>query len=171
MPRLEVFAVAELGRAYGSAGEALAAKGVTSEKELAPGTSLIFWPAEEWRNGVDQYYLATTPPALTGGMLKDAWYDTETGSGFYRISMEFGDEGAKVFAQVTKKMVETKASTGIAQRLVIVLDGVVYSAPAVYDEIQDGKAEITGVFTEREAKELVAVLQSDAMPLDLVRVK
>jgi preprotein translocase subunit SecD len=36
------------------------------------------------------------------------------------------------------------------------LDGHLYAAPVVRDEISGGKAQITGSFTEEEARELAA---------------
>ena len=44
------------------------------------------------------------------------------------------------------------------------LDGKLYSAPTVREEIDSGSAEITGQFTQREAIELANVLNN---PLDL----
>jgi preprotein translocase subunit SecD len=37
-----------------------------------------------------------------------------------------------------------------------VLNGQLYSAPVIRSEISEGKAQITGNFTETEAKELAA---------------
>ena len=168
---LEFYDAARMGDAYDSATEALADAGVTSEQELASNTSLVFWPAEEWRSGTDQYYLVRTPPALVGETIRAAVYDLQTPNGSYKINLELGDEGAGALAQVTKALAATAVATGVTQQLVIVLDGVVYSAMAVLEEIQDGKVEIVGNFTRREAKDLAAVLQTGAMALDLGRVE
>ena len=167
---LEFYDAARMGDAYASATEALADAGVTSEQELASGTSLIFWPAEEWRSGTDQYYLVSTPPSLVGDLIRAAGYEPQT-PGSYKINLEFDDGGAEALAQVTKTLAATAVASGVTQQLVIVLDGVVYSAMAVPEEIQDGKVEIAGNFTHREAKDLAAVLQTGAMALDLARVE
>ena len=52
------------------------------------------------------------------------------------------------------------------QFLAIVLDGVVESAPSVKEEIDGGRAEITGKFTHEEAANLALVLQTGALPLE-----
>jgi preprotein translocase subunit SecD len=48
-----------------------------------------------------------------------------------------------------------------------VLDRLVESAPTIQSEIPDGKGEITGDFTEREAKDLALVLRTGALPVEL----
>ncbi len=81
--------------------------------------------------------------------------------------MQFNDEGAEAFAEVTARMAQTSQITGEDQRLAIVLDGEVASAPRVLEEIPDGRAEITGRFTQDEAKNLALVLQTGALPVEL----
>jgi protein-export membrane protein SecD len=168
---LEFYDADRLGEAYASAAEALAAAGVTPEKGLATGTSLVFWPAEEWRSGTDQYYLVRTPPALSGDMVKSAGYDARTSNGSYRITIEFTDEGTEAFAQVTKALADAAVANGVKQRLAIVVDAVVYSAMTVDEEVRGGKTEIAGNFTLREAKDMAAVLQIGTMALALARVE
>jgi preprotein translocase subunit SecD len=41
-----------------------------------------------------------------------------------------------------------------------VLDGHLYSAPVIRSEISEGKAQITGSFTEEEARELAAKINN-----------
>lgn len=62
--------------------------------------------------------------------------------------MEFSEEGKELFAAITKE--------NINKRLAIVLDGRAYSAPVIRSEINGGKAQITGSFSEQEAAELAA---------------
>jgi preprotein translocase subunit SecD len=166
---LTFYDVADFGEKYDSAEQALAAAGVTSTDELPSGTTLIFWPADGQLKDTDEYYLAATPPALTGEMLREAAYDDRTDQGSYRITMEFTEEGAAAFARTTQELAAVGVATGVMQQLAIVLDGTVYSAPTVQEEVTGGVAEITGSFTLQEARDLVAVLQTGAMPLRLVR--
>ncbi|MCK7513824.1 MAG: hypothetical protein MZV70_63950 [Desulfobacterales bacterium] len=51
-----------------------------------------------------------------------------------------------------------------AQRLAIVLDGVVHSAPVIQERISGGQAQITGNFTMDEARDLAIVLRAGAIP-------
>jgi preprotein translocase subunit SecD len=69
-------------------------------------------------------------------------------SGEPEIDVEFSDVGKELFAAVTKE--------NLNKRLAIVLNGQVYSAPVIRSEITEGKAQITGHFTEEEARELAA---------------
>ncbi|MEO8427822.1 MAG: hypothetical protein ABI651_12000 [Verrucomicrobiota bacterium] len=73
---------------------------------------------------------------------------TDPSSGTSQINIDFSEEGKELFAQVTKE--------NINKRLAIVLDGRLYSAPVIRSEISDGKSQITGSFTEEEARALAA---------------
>src|SRR5207249_7709262 len=54
-------------------------------------------------------------------------------------------------------------------QLAIVLDGAIQSAPTVTGAITGGQGEITGSFTESQAKSLAVVLNSGALPIELTR--
>jgi preprotein translocase subunit SecD len=69
-------------------------------------------------------------------------------SGKPEISVELSDEGKELFAAVTREHIN--------KRLAIVLNGQLYAAPIIRSEITDGKAQITGNFTEEEAQQLAA---------------
>jgi SecD/SecF fusion protein len=68
------------------------------------------------------------------------------------VQLQFDSEGAKTFADITEK------SKGF--RFAIVLDGVVQSAPVIRDAIYGGRAQITGRFSEQEARGLASVLEN-----------
>src|SRR3954453_11965100 len=68
------------------------------------------------------------------------------------VQLQFDSEGAKTFGEITEK------SKGF--RFAIVLDGVVQSAPVIRDAIYGGRAQITGRFTEQEARGLASVLEN-----------
>jgi len=162
---LEFYDVADFGDPFTTAEEALATAGVTSADELPEGQSLIFWSKEE--NGTaDQYYLVKVEPPVTGAMLKKAavGYDQYNKP---KVDMEFNDEGADAFSEVTKTMANTGQITGKVQRLAIILDGNVESAPTVREQISGGNAEITGNFTLSEAESLALVLNTGALPVEL----
>ncbi|MBC7293726.1 MAG: protein translocase subunit SecD, partial [Thermoleophilia bacterium] len=162
---LEFYDVKQFGTPYASEAEALKAAGVDKATDLPADKRIIFWPAAKG-NGTDQWFLVTTPPKLTGSALTGAQvgYDQFNNP---KVDMQFNDEGAKVFADVTGQMAETALVTGQDQRLAIVLDGTVESAPRVQEKIEGGRAEITGKFTLDEAKNLALVLQTGALPVEL----
>jgi SecD/SecF fusion protein len=102
-------------------------------------------------------------PAMTGSALSQAFASMDE-FGRFKILLRFTKEGGQRFAEVTRAMAQENQRTGRLGRLGIVLDGKLYSAPTVREEIPSGSAEITGSFTQREAVELANVLSN---PLDL----
>ena len=72
------------------------------------------------------------------------------------VSMSMNSDGARRWALLTKQNVN--------RSIAIVLDGYVYSAPNVMNEITGGNSQITGHFTPEEAKDLANVLKSGKMP-------
>jgi RNA polymerase sigma factor (sigma-70 family) len=80
--------------------------------------------------------------------LKSASVITNQPAGKLRIDITFTDAGAKRFAKVTHQ--------NIGKRLAIIIDGRLYSAPTIKSEIRDGKAEVSGNFSEAEANDLAA---------------
>ncbi len=81
------------------------------------------------------------------------------------VSLRFTKDGAQRFANVTREIAEGGRASGRLGRLAIVLDGKLYSAPTVKEEISGGNAQISGgSMTDREAINLANVLNN---PLDL----
>jgi SecD/SecF fusion protein len=68
------------------------------------------------------------------------------------VHLRFDSEGAKQFGNIT--------AAHIHHRFAIVLDGVIQSAPVIQDAIYGGDAQITGRFTEEEARGLASVLEN-----------
>jgi preprotein translocase subunit SecD len=166
---LEFYHVEEqFGTPYASEAEALKAAGVESALDLPADKTLIHW-SQAAGNVSDQWFLVDSQPALTGSMLEGA----QTGFDQFnqpKVDMQFNDEGAEVFASVTTRLAETAQITGQDQRLAIVLDGNVESAPRVLEPIEGGNAEITGKFTQEEAESLALVLKTGALPVELKAV-
>ncbi len=75
------------------------------------------------------------------------------------VSLEFNNEGAHIFANVTGQHIN--------ERLAIVIDNVVFSAPVIQDKIRGGNAQITGNFTMVEAKDLAIVLRAGNLPVPI----
>ncbi len=81
------------------------------------------------------------------------------------VALVFTKEGGARFAEVTRDLAESGRANGRLGRLAIVLDGKLYSAPTVREEISGGNAQISGGgMTDREAINLANVLNN---PLDL----
>src|SRR5438309_5605716 len=68
------------------------------------------------------------------------------------VHLRFDPEGAKKFGDIT--------AANVHHRFAIVLDGVIQSAPVIQDAIYGGDAQITGRFSEEEARGLASVLEN-----------
>jgi SecD/SecF fusion protein len=68
------------------------------------------------------------------------------------VSLKFDSTGAKEFGELTRQHV--------GERLAIVLDGKVISAPNLNEPIYGGNAQISGSFTEAEARNLSNALEN-----------
>jgi SecD/SecF fusion protein len=68
------------------------------------------------------------------------------------VHLRFDAEGAKQFGSIT--------AANVHHRFAIVLDGIIQSAPVIQDAIYGGDAQITGRFTEDEARGLASVLEN-----------
>ncbi|NLA26273.1 MAG: protein translocase subunit SecD [Firmicutes bacterium] len=76
------------------------------------------------------------------------------------VSLEFDDEGSRLFAEATGKF--------LRQPIAIVLDGESISMPTVESVITDGKARITSPrFDFEEAARLALLLRSGSLPVEL----
>ncbi len=98
-------------------------------------------------------------PLLTGEVINDARLDFDQ---FARpaVSMTMNAAGSKTWAKVTA----AAAAKQPQGRIAIVLDNFVYTAPSVNGEIPNGNSQITGSFTNEEAKDLANVLKAGSLP-------
>jgi len=111
----------------------------------------------------DQIALATDayfkPTQLTGRFLKNSQLSFDQTTYQPYVLLEFSDEGAKIFAEMTKN--------NIGKKIAIYLDGAPISIPTVNEEIPSGKAQISGNFTQKEAKQLAERLNAGALPVPI----
>jgi protein-export membrane protein SecD len=96
---------------------------------------------------------------LTGRYLKKAEPGFEPNTYQPLVSLQFDDEGAKIFEELT--------SRNIGKPLVIYIDGIPISAPVVQEKISQGKAQISGSFTVEGAKVLARNLNGGALPVPI----
>ncbi len=106
----------------------------------------------------DQPYFVKRVPLMTGEIIREAFAAANEFGG-YRILLRFTSDGDDQFARVTREIAQENQRTGTIGQLAIILDGTLYSAPSVREEIRGG-AEITGRFSQREAVELANVLNN-----------
>lgn len=111
--------------------------------------------------GARPVYFLYDKVELTGASLKSAdvrigqGMDPKTANKPY-VSLQFDNEGARIFSNVTGQHIK--------ERLAIVLDNIVHSAPVIQDKIRGGNAQITGNFDMKEAKDLAIVLRAGNLP-------
>lgn len=138
-------------------------------RSLIPRTIGWFWdvkPEPEITPGVDDLVLnfvnlgRSGKPLLTGEVISDARLDFDQ---YQRpaVSMTMNAAGSRTWAKVTAA---AAAKTPQRGRIAIVLDNFVYTAPTVQVEIPTGNSQITGNFTNEEAKDLANVLKAGSLP-------
>lgn len=102
-------------------------------------------------------YIITRKPVVGGENLVDAQPSFQEGQAV--VSFRFNSLGGKKFGEVTKN--------NIGERLAIVLDNEVISAPTIQSAIMGGSGVITGNFTVKSANDLALLLRSGALPAPL----
>jgi preprotein translocase subunit SecD len=115
-----------------------------------------------WRT----YYLHRRAE-LTGEYIQDAEVSWDQQTGRPEVSLTFDNQGANLFEKAT--------AANIGRKMAIILDEKINSAPVIESRIGGGHARITmGGFSDpfqlqNEAKDLVAVLRTGALPAPLKR--
>ncbi|MDO9398305.1 MAG: protein translocase subunit SecD [Herbiconiux sp.] len=115
-------------------------------------------------NGV-KYLLG--PVEIEGADIADASSGVATtqngaSTGAWVVDLTFNDEGTQKFADVTTRLF---GLTGVQNQFAIVLDGQVITAPTTGGAFTDGRAQISGSFTQESAKVLADQLKFGALPI------
>jgi preprotein translocase subunit SecD len=117
-------------------------------------------PDRTWRT----YYMHRRAE-LTGEYITDAEVNWDQQTGRPEVSVTFDREGANLFEKVS--------GSNIGRKMAIILDEKINSAPVIESRIGGGRARITmGGYSDpfqlqQEAKDLVAVLRTGALPAPL----
>jgi len=127
------------------------------KKELEGKTPEEIQNIPDWQIAYDDPYFK--PTSLTGRYLKKAKLGFDQNTGTPLVSIEFDDEGSKIFEELTSK--------NIKKPLAIYIDQMPISVPIVQDVISGGKAQISGEFTVDKAKELARNLNAGALPVPI----
>ena len=127
------------------------------QKEIQGKTIEEIQKIPDWQLGLEDPYFKST--SLTGRYLKKAELGFDQNTYQSLVLLEFNDEGAKIFEELTAK--------NVGKRLAIYIDQNPISAPVVQEKISGGKAQITGKFTVEEAKELARNLNAGALPVPI----
>jgi preprotein translocase subunit SecD len=93
------------------------------------------------------------------------------------VLMQFKSEGSRKFRRVTAAEYVRGRTQRSPQHFAIVLDGEIRSFPRIDYTNSDlaggisGNAEISGLGSREEAKQLAVVLQTGALPVRFIRVR
>jgi protein-export membrane protein SecD len=118
-------------------------------------------------NTVAKYVLG--PVVISGDNFEKASAglpQSQFGVSQWTVTFQLDSDGSKKFADATTKAVSSPTPLN---QIAIVVDRVVISAPVVQGAITGGSGEITGDFSEQEAKDLATQLNAGALPVELTR--
>jgi len=108
-------------------------------------------------------YLVESKIRMTGEAIADArmqLFDQIEGP---VVQLTLDGDGARRFDELT--------AANVGRRLAIILDGTVYSAPVIQERIPGGRAQITGNFDIKEARDLAIVLRAGALPAPVTLIE
>ncbi len=124
---------------------------ILSGEEIMP-PAYVLKPHKPGKDGkvVEEQLLVTRRPALTGEHVTKAiaYFDQQG----YGVSLELDAEGAKIFDEV--------AAQNKGRRMAILLDGEIITAPTLQTDYFGGRAQITGNFDDKEARDLASALEN-----------
>ena len=131
---------------------------VDSSSSVADARRGRIAPSSKLAQGeMGETFVITRKPVVGGENLVDAQPSFQDGEAV--VSFKFNSLGGKKFGEVTKD--------NIGERLAIVLDNEVISAPTIQGAILGGSGIITGSFDAKSANDLSLLLRSGALPAPL----
>ena len=141
-----------------------------SVQKLTPPDAQFLWGSkvEEMADGqlYRVLYYVKRRVEMTGEILSDA--SVTTGQSFENagqpiVNFTTTSQGVRLFGRVT--------GANVDERMAIILDNQVYSAPTIRSKISQGSGIIEGTGTLDEAKDLAIVLRAGALPADVYIVE
>ncbi len=121
--------------------------------KLPPGTFKVF---NADPTAYEKEFVVKKRILLTGERLKNAAATIDQQTGRYVVAFEFDRKGAKKFAKIT--------TDNTLQRLAILLDNKVISAPQIREPITGGQGNISGNFSPETANDLAVLLRAGSLP-------
>ena len=132
--------------------------GSTVDSQLPEGSEVLL--------GRDGFAYLVGPVAATGLVFENnASANIQGSSWSVVVQLRGGAEGENIWNALTSRCFSRDATCPTAQ-IAIVLDGEVISAPVVQEAIfTGGEVQITGDFTEQDARDLAKILEFGAVPV------
>jgi SecD/SecF fusion protein len=115
-------------------------------------------------------------PEMTGEDLQLTGTRQDFFQGQPIVTLQFTDRGGDRFHEITRALAQRGQLRGVNQHFAIVLDNEIRSWPQIdYQDLPDGiagnSAQIEGLGSVDEAKDLALVLQTGALPVKFVQVE
>lgn len=131
-------------------GSARLARIEAGEEVMDPSLVVKTFRADDEEDGEPERILVKRRPALTGESVSRAFaYFDQQG---YGVSLELDSDGARQFDEVARE--------NRGRQMAIILDGEVISAPVLQSDHYGGRAQITGNFDDKEARDLASALEN-----------
>ena len=132
--------------------ETLIAQIERGEAMMPPGYEIKTFIARNKEEGTMPRLLVKKNADIAGEHVTKAFAFFDQGG--YGVSLSMDGEGSAKFFEVTSDLAPHRG------RLAILLDGKIQSAPEVKSAIAGGQAQITGHFSDAEARELASALEN-----------
>lgn len=133
-------------------------------KQMVPTGVIFRWTANPLRGSENTHELLALreESELTGEVLTDASVTFDQQTNETSVSMSMNSEGARIWGRITK--------SNVGNRVAVMLDGLVYSAPNIEEPILGGRTSISGLESQQEAQDIVTILRSGSMraPVDII---
>jgi len=132
-------------------------------KKITPKDKIFLFGKSFEANGkkLRSIFLVNREPDVKGRYIQNAIHSVYQGGdpalqNTPVVNLSFDRRGAIDFARVTGE--------NVGKRLAIVLDSIVQSAPRIIQKIPTGNAQITGIESMEEARDLAIILKAGALP-------
>ncbi len=132
----------------------------TPPEENSPEATVVLPEKDDNGNVTARYLLG--PAEVTGEALSSASATVNPNNGVWEVEFDLTSSGSTQWNTMAEKV-------GINGQIAIDLDGLVRSAPSLQTTNFPGSAQITGNFSESEAKDLALVLRYGSLPVQLDR--
>jgi len=132
----------------------------TTPAENKPEDTVILPEKDDNGNVTVRYLLG--PAEVTGQAMSSARATVNPNNGVWEVQFSLTSGGTTQWNAMAEKV-------GVNGQIAMDLDGVVQSAPSLQTTNFPGSGQISGNFTEREAKDLALVLRYGSLPVQLDR--
>lgn len=123
---------------------------------IPPDYQILPYRDTDETGGQPMFMVVRRAPSITGRHLKNARRSQDTFTGRAEVVFFLSTEGVELFTRTTE--------ANVGNRLAIVLDDEVRSAPNIKERISTDSASIEGNFTPDQAEDLALTLRSGALP-------